>query len=110
MIKHLIESDNGMKFALDKKQIISLAQALEPYAIAIMMGISDDEVYSFVQQYNNDKARKMHKEIDNKKETTEEQQKSHPVKVSGPKNTRPPKVSGSDIVSLKDYKQRRSKE
>lgn len=52
MIKHLIEFE-GKKIALDKRELIALAQAIEPYAIGIMMGIPDENIGEFAAEHRN---------------------------------------------------------
>jgi len=98
MIKHLIEFDNGSKLALEKKQIISLTQALEPYAIAIMLGISEDDLPDFVAEHKKEIGKMItsKKGINNertKKNTTHEFKKER-------------KGLDSNVAVLKDYKQK----
>lgn len=53
MLKHLIEF-NGKKIALDKQEIGALYQAIEPYFVAIAMGLNDVDIPGFVKDYNQD--------------------------------------------------------
>jgi len=87
MIKHLIKF-NGIQLCLDKKEILSLSQAIEPYAIAIMMGIPDDQVSNFIQQ---------HQENTRLVKETKKPKKEKIVQ----------ETVGSDIISIEKHKQKR---
>jgi hypothetical protein len=77
MLKHLIKFDKK-EIALDKKEIGDLFMALEPYYVALAMGVSDENVPEFVREYkdNVSKSRKMVKE-DEIPVTNSEEPKQH---------------------------------